>query len=137
MKKLIACFAIAFLAMSFVTVEPKVYHYPDIMMTYDKAIPANCDPAFEFFSNDTFLAHAGDYFIGIDSVAVKYLHYKSKDKTKFETVYTNFYCRVNDGSWKKYGADKSFIGIVIEKRNDTLCVSKYSPQFTIVYYKVE
>lgn len=137
MKKLIACFAIAFLAMSFVIVEPVIRHYPDIMMTYDKEVPVNASPATEGFLNGVFVSECSDYFVGIDSVAVKYLQYKFKDKSKFETVYTNFYSRCGDLKWKKYDANKKFIGVVTEMRNDTLCVQKYSPVLTVVYYKVE
>lgn len=137
MKKLIACFIIAIIAMSFTVITPIVRHYPDIMIVYYPQIPKGAKPAFECFNQGVFLSSASDYFNGIDSVTVKYLLYKFKDKTKFETVYTNFYSRINYHSWKKYGPDKKFITVVTETPDDTLAVQQYSPTLTVVYYKVQ
>lgn len=142
MKKLFACLVLVVVSMSFKTVEPTVYHYPDFMMKmsneFKGGVTVNPFPIMltaEGFLNGVFVVDNSDYLQGVDSIATK--HDVEIGTPKQKTVYDNFYARTGTQQWKKYGSDKKLIGVITELRSGSLTQGMKTDKWSVVYYAVK
>lgn len=133
MRKVAVCIVLSVLIMSFQNSDSKVWHYPDFVISYDtKTVPGTS--GFEGFSNGVCLIHTTDYFVDVDSVAVKY---RNTVNGQLVDTYTNFYSRLGKHQWKKYNSKKEFMYVITEFIDKVGYVQHCKDQSTVIYYRVD